>query len=280
VRLTFDDSPERTSIERAKEHVRQMLQILNLPDSMASEDSRRLYAEYLETWIANRKLTGGAADVARDAFWKDPLKLLQPQQKVLREFADSWEKAGYDVLQWQDMDRFQRLVRSIRFLFDWSPLDGRPGVILVHEGDDAFRAGELTASAIFLDFLLGPYWSDIGSCARCRRYFVNTSGRSEKKYCSQRCASADSATKFTLEARRIERKDKVLRIQDAIESLQRRVEQRKVNPPLNWKKWVAEKAGPEITPNLISRMLKGGELKIPQTLARRLESKRKRKEHE
>jgi len=152
-------------------------------------------------------------------------------------------------------------------LFAKAP-DKRPSLSIERVFDKTLLTGELYAFDVFLDFILGPYYADLGRCARCQNYFVNTSGRKKRKYCSQLCASFVTAKESTRKRLRAERESKRASVQKALDAFCRRPEAKRSD--IDWKKWVANKAGPEVTTNFVTRLLNEGKLKLPKLIADRL----------
>jgi hypothetical protein len=68
--------------------------------------------------------------------------------------------------------------------------------------------GRTVAVELFFQFITGPFQSKVGRCKRCRTYFWNQWGHSNKLYCNSRCASADTTARVTRERRLKEHQDK------------------------------------------------------------------------
>jgi len=71
---------------------------------------------------------------------------------------------------------------------------------------------------LFFRFLTGPYYDKIGRCPRCQMFWLNTSGRSDKTYCSNKCASAVTARRTLQEQRQQKREAKFDLVRQALEN--------------------------------------------------------------
>jgi hypothetical protein len=125
--------------------------------------------------------------------------------------------------------------------------------------------GRTEAVVLFFRFITGPFQRDVERCKRCRKFFWNTSGHSDKQYCTKRCAWRESATLVMQEKRVRERGDKLDRVRHAIKDFERLSPERR-RRFRNWKAWVTKQLGLEVKSNFITRALNKGELKPPASL--------------
>jgi len=129
------------------------------------------------------------------------------------------------------------------------------------------KPGRTEAVALFFQFITGPLQSDVGRCKRCLRFYWNQWGHSDKEYCGKRCASRDSATHTTQRRRSEQRQGKLRAAQRAIKKFEQLPREKSLRHSPTWTKWVAGEAGPEVTPNFITRAINKGELKPPRSTA-------------
>jgi hypothetical protein len=123
--------------------------------------------------------------------------------------------------------------------------------------------GRTEAAQLFFQFITGPFQREVGRCKRCRMYFWNQWGHSNKLYCTSRCASADTATLVTRERRRKEHHGKLVTVQRSIERFEQLSAETRSRYGRNWKRWVKRKAGAEVSLNFITRTVNMGELRPP-----------------
>jgi len=183
-------------------------------------------------------------------------------QDKVRECADTWLACGCDFRAWSLRAVFQSGMERYSIYLD--AVDGRPVISLVAPSP---RYKDWYPLSLFLGFLLSRYCHALGRCARCEDYFVNTSGK-EKRFCSQRCASADSAQNRIEEKRASERMERRIRIQTAIDGLT--YARKKPDSLRELKLRVQSEAGADISMNIITRLLKTGEISVPRSLMSRL----------
>jgi hypothetical protein len=275
----------KVPVKHAKKDAERLEQLLNLRTDETDQVQRHIETEVDH----NRRLMpprSSWSELTEDEFKTYQVKTedllreflftnIKTCQNMLRDYADSWLESGYDIHRWSMRNRAPEMMGSYRAsLLTQSP-GNRPSVFLTRVFDRALTKGELYVWDLFLQYILGPYYSQLGRCARCFRYFVNTSGQSAKRYCSQRCARSDSAVKAVEEKRRKSREEKLRRVQLALNQFAALPEAKRSRIP-DWKKWVARKAGPETKTNVVTRMLKGGELNLAESICREIQrSKRK-----
>lgn len=192
----------------------------------------------------------------------------------LGELMDSWVEAGCRLDRWSLKQQFEDDLNRRKLSlhandggsvgFDFTPPVRERGDLGLGGGFqiDA-RPGRTAAVALFFQFITGPFQKDIRRCKRCRKFYWNRSGRKDKVYCGSRCASADTATVRTRERRNQEHQDKLRAVQRAIGKLKRLSPDRRSRLQPIWTSWVAKEAGPEVTPNFITRGINRGELKRP-----------------
>ena len=113
------------------------------------------------------------------------------------------------------------------------------------------------AALLFYALANNPLGSDVRTCNRCRRWYLNTSGHQNKSYCSRKCASLHT----TRRRREGEHRQKIERAQAAIRKWEGRRRQG------DWKRWVTARAG--VTPKFITRAINMAELKEPKSPRRK-----------
>ena len=123
--------------------------------------------------------------------------------------------------------------------------------------------GRTEAVTLFFQFITGPFQREVGRCKRCRMYFWNQWGHSNKLYCTSRCASADTAARVTSERRRKEHQDNLATVQRAIKRFEQLSAETHSRYGRNWKRWVKGEAGSEVSLNFITRAINTGELRPP-----------------
>lgn len=264
----------------SKQDAKSMERLLNLPldDRKARVDWARFEASRF-----SRIFPDEGADFFGHLFLQSAPRL----QAALKECADSWMSVGCSFDRWTMGDRFKQMMRTYRVRLD-AP-DNQPSLVLDRDFEDREPEPWL-AFDMFLSFLLGPYSSELGRCLRCNRYFVNTSGHSNKEYCRQRCASSDSAERAGEEKRLRETEQKRNAIQNALDEIALLPKTRQPRNLASLKKQVASRADkriasrggrdfPTITMNYVTRQLNAGRVNIPKLLLKEIQSnKRKRDE--
>jgi hypothetical protein len=202
-------------------------------------------------------------------------------QMELEELMGSWVDAGCRPARWPpklrerlEDDLSRRRLQLVPngdggFTYDFTP----PARTIVDLGlgggyqADA-KPGRTAAVALFFQFVTGPLQSEVGRCKRCQQFYWNQWGHSNKEYCGKRCACRDSATLTTQKRRSEERQKKIRAAQRAIKTFDELSEETRSRLSRTWTKWVAREAGPEVTPNFITRAINRGELRRPATIAR------------
>lgn len=148
----------------------------------------------------------------------------------------------------------------------WNPperTDGRPTLAYGMARSD-YNAQSLAALwfVLVITSSEGPL---LGRCARCRRYFLNTSGHRNKVFCLPACARDTAARRATKLARVAEHEAKLRRVLSAVAALQDKPREKDV------KEWVAKRA--RVSLWWITRAIKRGDLSLPSpnkvTAARR-----------
>jgi hypothetical protein len=201
----------------------------------------------------------------------------------LQKLVDSWLKAGCRLDRWAMREELEKRINT-RELRLRAGSDGRPAFLFSEPSynvipDEFVRSfgtfvdaeydrqpGHTVASRLFFEFLTGLYFRDLGRCAACGFYYLNMSGRGDKKFCSRQCATARSARKATRERRRVEFEQKLGAVKAAIRSFERLSFGRRGFIGQDWKGWVAGQAGLGITRNFITRCLNRKLLREPSGL--------------
>ena len=198
---------------------------------------------------------------------QDVVRRLNRGSLGLRDLVETWIASGYRLDRWTRRDVFEEGIRyrtislqqhsgPVQFTADWGHFDpGTPTGIgdshyeppsedkevaeaeyeenraLVEEAKS--RARTLT---LFFRLITGRYYAAIGRCPRCKKFFLNTSGQSDKKYCSQRCASAETATIATQARRIYQHQRRIEMIRAASEKFSRLSPERQAK--LNRRDWI------------------------------------------
>lgn len=261
---------QRREQKRAERLARRIVDLLNLP-----------YPYYpLETRPEEEKRARPPAqtDPAVDS---DADTDLDPEtkaecQRYLHEYMKSWLASGCRLDKWPLGNRLLEDINRKEIAFG-SDEDGRAVVLFKRKimtfwweppdplGRRNVLPGEMEASEMFFQFITGPYYRDIGQCKRCRNLYLNIWGHSDKTYCSQRCASADSAVKKTRERREREHREKLGRVGNGIRDFLNLSPERQARIGARWKSRVAN-ALPGVTVHFITRSINRGQLKLPQGL--------------
>jgi hypothetical protein len=111
--------------------------------------------------------------------------------------------------------------------------DKRPALLLWHE----LRAQNLRDSFTplaysFANFLAGPCAEKVQLCERCRKFFLQTTGHLNKKYCSRACAVFYAATRATKAKRLAVKKEKLASVLKAYAVFARRKRMENWKPSL------------------------------------------------
>ena len=180
-------------------------------------------------------------------------ELLRP----MRPFLESWIEAGCRLDKWALRERFESIVWASRRCLTQqesgpvhitsevvaaATLGGSTDPLMQFLTDQKKRDTlmEQQAAELFLEFVTGPYYDRIGKCPRCQRFFVNMR-RSEKTYCSQKCASADTAEKAVRARREQERKERAASVRKAAERFSKLSAERRAR--LNQRDWIHSQTG-------------------------------------
>lgn len=208
-----------------------------------------------------------------DLLWRIFLNHASSLQTELQECADSWMSADCHFEGWIMADRFERMIQTYRVRLEVR--NDRPLLSVIHDFEGS-KPDNWLAFSLFLSFICGPYHAELGRCVRCNRYFVNTSGRSDKKYCRQRCASSDWAERTGEQKRTREKEEKRQAIQQTLDEVAQLSERKRAEIRADLKRHLADRATARlnksrydltpITTNYVTRLLKGGYLKIPESL--------------
>jgi hypothetical protein len=226
------------------------------------------------------KLELGKTDVELDAYLAR-----------LREYASTWVKAGYRLEEWPMRDMLQKDIQAMTVFLMARP-DGQPYVMTVlghikppeplspvdldvdAEQNpslycaDLEHSSQLKASEIFLRFILSPYYGRIGQCARCGKWFFNSSGK-KTRYCSLKCSRLETSNEVKKATREREALNKIQRVEDAIKAFNRlpKTERRAISlRPHGWKGWVAKEARHKVTTNFITRLLNAQRIEPPNEI--------------
>jgi hypothetical protein len=131
--------------------------------------------------------------------------------------------------------------------------------------------GRKYASFIFRRFISrSRYWNALGRCKRCGQEYFNLSGQARKTYCSQKCASKDSAVRATSQRYQNQRMKKLERIRKAIKSYEGLTDKGRARVG-DWKQWVVHQVKKNLTNHqeevkvsFITRAINGNDLKPPR----------------
>jgi len=193
-------------------------------------------------------------------------------QVILREFVDAWLEARSDVAKWPLRDRFLMAVN-------------RRDAYLVRRADGGARLyfssprvdpAESYAVYLFLRYITGDHSRSIGRCVRCRRYYLNTSRRRNRKYCSDRCNRYTSSPKYMREARRTVQDEKLKATRGAIQKFSSLPPHQQAKHSARWKEWVMKEVNRALSPasdrritkNFITLAMNHDEINPPLGVAR------------
>jgi hypothetical protein len=224
----------------------------------------------------------------------------QTRHERLVEYFRTWIAAGYSFDDWTQREDFCK--REFDQHPVWTEEDGRPVMKTVrYEGkyedytgldvslkqqrsprlkDEEIEGilrgadeeeGAAQAASAFSDFLRSPFYNAVGQCGYppCGRFYLMTTSHTGRRYCSQKCASKDTAVKAT--AARNERiyALKLAAVQKASADFKRlpRSKQARIEETEGWTAWIARRAnarlrrsGHEVTPTFITRAANSGKL--------------------
>jgi hypothetical protein len=175
-----------------------------------------------------------------------------PESRLLKPLAETWIESNYQLDRWPYRDRFEKLVKNFpRRLtqHEFSPVRLDSGVGF--QGDKALFDDESgrdvakdiaewednKAAEYFLTFITGPFFDKIARCEKCGLFILKT--RSDRTYCSQKCASAVTALTAHRQRRKQERQDNIEKVRGALSKWN---EKRK-RDERDKKAWLATKTG-------------------------------------
>jgi hypothetical protein len=199
----------------------------------------------------------------------------RPYCQKLAQFARAWIDCGFD---WATFPHKDEIGEGEVFYIEKFVQDG-PGKPFVKKLEQVpltpthattRQKMEDSPADDFRRLIHGPYGVCLGVCPRteCHKFFVNVTGRKDKKYCSGKCARSVSSAKSRPVWKHRQRQQKLLRVKQAIECLDklpvkhRNEELRKES----WEVWVAERA--RATTQFVSRAISKGDLKSPRFIRR------------
>jgi hypothetical protein len=193
-------------------------------------------------------------------------------QRELKWWIDPWLEAG-SADQWpfakrlqDDLNRrrlFLRLDADGMLKYGFTKPVRKFGEPLGIFGRFDANPARTKATSMFFDFVTSAFQNEIGRCKRCLKYFWNHSHHASRVYCTNRCASADSATRVIKEKRRAEHQHKLTAAKGAIETFGRLTRARQLKLKRGWKVWVTQNGGNGLTTNFITRAINKGELQPP-----------------
>lgn len=193
----------------------------------------------------------------------------------LKLLVDSWLEAAYKLESWpMRLDFEENLTRrSVNLYVEQTGGEKRPCVSfriapLRFEEDlglGGFKfvtmPGRIDAIEMFFDLITGAYFDAVGVCKRCGNYYLNSWGHTNKQFCSSRCSRSTSAEIATRKRREVEMAEKLNKVKAAMKEFDKLSPERRLKVGPNWKRWMARKAGVDITPNFITRHIALGNLK-------------------
>jgi len=194
------------------------------PEPEAATVIRATYRRLLETWIAaDRNFEDWRKQNPDLNFWL--LKALSERISSLQPGPDG-----------------RACVRWLR-----PPVD-EPGLL---------DAPTWVACEHFIALVTSQYDKAVYKCDRCGNYYLSTSRRRRKRYCSRRCGSIATATESMSRRRLLDRQAKLERVARALGKL----ESVQPSPTSDWKTWVSDNAG--VTRKFLTRAVNKGDVQAP-----------------
>lgn len=180
----------------------------------------------------------------------------EPQElcSELRRLVDAWQRSGPNLAKMLNDDGvLETRVKHGRTLL--APTRTGKGHLLWLPNPPGFNVGSWKDHALthFMDLIVNPQWHKLGGpCQRCGRYYAKKTAR-QKKYCSRRCGSENTAVATTRRRREDEHAHKLHRAQLATDRWPT------ICTRLPWKQWVS--AQTNITVKWLTRAVNRGELR-------------------
>jgi hypothetical protein len=216
------------------------------------------------------------------------------EHERLLEYFTTWIAADYDLKKWSMRQQFRARLFNMRPVLKEE--GGRPIIAVapfegsyqkfrqfeamdvpMHQGDEErsddlqdFKRknleeeGESQALDKFREFLQGPFYNAVAQCLTCNRFYLITTGHGGRKYCSQKCASKNTALKATAKRNERIRTLKVHAVESVIADFKRlpKTKQSSIDEAEGWKLWVAKRAnarlsraGYSVSVNFVTRIL-------------------------
>lgn len=171
-------------------------------------------------------------------------------QQVLGRFLESWAEAGYDFEKWPLRGEFETLMRHTVPQYIQARGGGGPVHVLrvFEEGKPA--AGR--AVVLFHELITSPAYNRVGQCPRCNDFFAKEKAYANRIYCSQRCASADTAQKAVQARREQERKERIASVRQTAEKFSKLSAERRAR--LNQRDWIHRQTG--LSKKLVTMILR------------------------
>jgi hypothetical protein len=186
------------------------------------------------------------------------------ERALIRRFWETWLESGSHFEKWQkqnpDLDYVVRKALRERdpMLYPNSEVDGRAYIGWVRPRRPGYLDSPTWfACALFINLVTGDFYGSLCKCYRCGRYYLNTTRRRRKVYCSRRCGTAATAAESTRRRRQIEREAILHRVRAALSRRNRG----QAASAGDWKTWVSEQAG--VTRKFLTRAVNKGDVQAP-----------------
>jgi Family of unknown function (DUF6076) len=222
------------------------------------------------------------------------------EHERLLEYFTTWIAADYDLKKWSMREQFRARLFNMRPVLKEE--GGRPIVTVAQfkgsyqqfrqfeemhvpmhqeapddleeiEREMLEEAGESRAFKTFRQFLQSPFYNAIGQCLTCKRFYLMTTGHSGRKYCSQKCASKDTALKAMAKRNQRIKTLKLQAVRKAINDFKRLPKSKRLTAEASqgWKSWVANHAnarlrrvGCRVSMTFVTRALNSREVTGPK----------------
>jgi hypothetical protein len=108
-------------------------------------------------------------------------------------------------------------------------------------GDKFSHPIETVVADEFARFITGPCATSLKKCDRCHHFYLHTTKRKNKRYCSAKCGARATAEKSTKDLRATEQRNKIKRVRQAIAKFERLspAQQERILKK-NWEIWAAK----------------------------------------
>lgn len=236
-------------------------------DWLATEPTREAWLRQRSGWdsaVARKYRIRMPESMRSFAVWQ---REQEKRREALKRFLDTWIAAGCKFEEWQraNRDLYGWLVMAMKGRFTTlEPVEGGPARLMWVRPNLPGYLDSATWPACenFISLATSEFYNSVCKCHRCGNFYLNTTRRHRKVYCSRRCGSVASAKESMKRRRQRERQEKIARVEGALSAWRGR----QTASRGDWKTWVSKRAG--VTPKWLTRAVNRGGVQAPLEIRR------------